>query len=86
MIPEEAIRMRSYLIWQRAGCPDGKALEHWLRAKDELEAEDRPPLQQSYECEWVVMPRLPILRPPRKLTSTRIPVGEWRISANAARR
>ena len=29
MIPEDAIRLRSYLIWQAAGCPDGRAIEHW---------------------------------------------------------
>ena len=33
---EEEIRARSYQIWEREGCPDGKAEEHWLRAEAEL--------------------------------------------------
>ena len=36
---EEAIRLRSQLIWEREGCPEGVAQDHWLRAKAELEAE-----------------------------------------------
>jgi hypothetical protein len=45
-VPEDAIRLRSYLIWQQEGCPAGKALLHWLQAKAELKAElhsGRPP-------------------------------------------
>lgn len=30
------IRIRSYQIWEHEGCPDGKAQEHWLQAKQEL--------------------------------------------------
>ncbi len=30
---------RAYLIWERAGRPDGKALEYWLQAKAELSTE-----------------------------------------------
>jgi cytoskeletal protein CcmA (bactofilin family) len=36
---EEAIRLRSQQIWEREGCLEGCAQEHWLRAKAELEAE-----------------------------------------------
>lgn len=30
---EEVIRGIAYDIWEKEGRPDGKALEHWLRAK-----------------------------------------------------
>jgi hypothetical protein len=30
---------RAYLIWEQAGCPDGKALEYWLQAEAELSTE-----------------------------------------------
>jgi hypothetical protein len=43
---EDAIRLRSYLIWEREGRREGKDLDHWLRAKAELESErraDAPP-------------------------------------------
>ena len=35
------IRERAYMIWERDGRPDGHALLHWVRAKEEIEAEDR---------------------------------------------
>jgi len=37
MPTDEAIRERSYLIWESEGRPSGKELEHWVRAKRELE-------------------------------------------------
>ena len=36
---EDAIHRRSQEIWEREGCPEGCAQEHWLRAKAELEAQ-----------------------------------------------
>ena len=30
------VAQRAYEIWQREGCPDGRAMEHWLRAEAEL--------------------------------------------------
>jgi hypothetical protein len=36
---EESIRARSHAIWEREGCPEGKAEMHWLRATAELEDE-----------------------------------------------
>jgi cytoskeletal protein CcmA (bactofilin family) len=36
---EEDIRARSQEIWEREGCPDGQAQDHWQRARAELEAE-----------------------------------------------
>jgi Protein of unknown function (DUF2934) len=29
---EQAIRERAYLIWERAGCPSGRAFDHWMSA------------------------------------------------------
>lgn len=68
---EEAVRLRSYLIWEREGCCDGNALDHWLRAEAELDAELRalPPLRRATEF---VMPRLPISRLPRKRVAVKI--------------
>ncbi|MCA3556479.1 DUF2934 domain-containing protein [Aestuariivirga sp.] len=33
------IRERAYLIWEGDGRPDGHALAHWVRARQEIEAE-----------------------------------------------
>ena len=37
---EERVRTRAYEIWEREGWPDGGAEQHWLRAEEELRAED----------------------------------------------
>jgi hypothetical protein len=31
----EALRSRAHEIWMNEGCPDGRALEHWLEARRE---------------------------------------------------
>lgn len=33
---EEFIRQRAFELWEAEGCPDGLALEFWLRAEREL--------------------------------------------------
>ena len=35
------IRERAYMIWERDGRPDGHALLHWVKAREEVEAEDQ---------------------------------------------
>lgn len=74
MISEDVIRQRSYEIWQRRGCPDGLALENWLSAKAELEAEARAARFPSSECDCrrLVLPRPPISRPPLRSVSQRV--------------
>jgi hypothetical protein len=32
----QAIRERAYEIWEQEGRPDGKDLDHWLRAEAEI--------------------------------------------------
>jgi hypothetical protein len=52
---EHAIRERAYFIWQREGCPDGRAHAHWMSAC----AEDRERRnEQRYEEEKVLAGRL----------------------------
>jgi hypothetical protein len=70
-IPEEAIRLRSYQIWQEEGCPNGKALAHWLQAKAELEAQFRadPPLRRLRSF---VIPRVPISKQPSHRVAAKI--------------
>ncbi len=79
MMPdEEVIRQRSHLIWLREGSPDGKALDHWLRAKAELESEYRASFAKAEEWRQVVMPRLPISQPPQITIAGHIPLGSRR--------
>ena len=74
MVSEQAIRQRSYEIWQREGYPEGKAAEHWFRAKTELEMEFRAAIfsWSALDCRQIVVPRVPITRPPRRVVSRRV--------------
>lgn len=38
-ISEDEVAERSYRIWEREGRPEGRHLDHWFRARAELEAE-----------------------------------------------
>lgn len=40
-VRENEIRTRSYFMWENEGRPEGRHLEHRLRAQAELEAEDK---------------------------------------------
>jgi hypothetical protein len=42
-IPEELVRERAHLIWEREGRPMGKADEHWEQARAELAAGGEAP-------------------------------------------
>lgn len=48
------IAIRAYLIWEHAGRPDGKDLDHWLQAEAELAAE--PASQDLIAAQAVVSP------------------------------
>lgn len=72
MVPsEEAIRIRSYQIWEREGRPDGCAQEHWARAKAELEAEMKAASMAGTAAD-IVLPRLHVSTPPIKSISGRL--------------
>jgi|GEM_PF-1600714 hypothetical protein len=73
---EEAIRLRSYQIWEREGRPEGCAGEHWARAKMELEAEMEEASMAGNTVD-IVLPRLPISTPPTKSISARIEVDTF---------
>jgi len=37
---ERAIRERAYFLWEEEGRPEGRALEHWQQASDEIQFVD----------------------------------------------
>jgi hypothetical protein len=43
MASDEQIREMAYYIWQQEGHPEGKASEHYFRAKQMLEAQESTP-------------------------------------------
>ncbi len=44
---EHRVRERAYEIWEREGCPEGKADEHWRKAEAEIAAEERGGEQEA---------------------------------------
>ena len=40
---DEEIRQLAYRLWQEEGCPDGRHLQHWLKAETILLEENRQP-------------------------------------------
>ena len=84
MVSEEAVRQRSYEIWVREGRPEGRSLDHWLRAKAELQTEQlaRPKfrafeyymkLYRFEEWQRAVQPKPRISAPPQVRMATRVP-------------
>ena len=52
---EQRIRERAYQIWEEAGRPEGKAVEHWLQAEAEIAAsESELEAEVELESEGVV--------------------------------
>ena len=47
---EQRIQERAYEIWQRAGRPEGEAVDHWVQAEAEIAAEEKG-LEQEVELE-----------------------------------
>jgi Protein of unknown function (DUF2934) len=41
-VKDNRVRERAYLIWVDEGRPQGRELDHWLRAKWEIEGEPKP--------------------------------------------
>lgn len=68
---EEAIRLRSYQIWEREGRPEGCAQLHWTRAKTELEAEMQEASLSGVAID-IVLPRLHVSTPPVRSQSEKI--------------
>ena len=84
---EEEIRTRSYLIWEREGCQDGKSQEYWLRAKTELEAEleaNWHAASMEGETTAFVLPVLPIATPPVKSVSVKLHENDAELRAAVA--
>lgn len=83
-IPEEQIKARSHTIWERDGCPEGRAEEHWLRAICELNAElERAWLVALEEREnmELAMPRPQVREAPHRLEAGRCDPGALRKAA-----
>jgi hypothetical protein len=70
---EQLIRIRSYLLWERDGCPYGRSEEYWFRAKCEIDEEIERQWRAiglEIDVEPIVPPRPPISkRPLRRRTA-----------------
>ena len=62
---EQAIRERSYLIWEREGRPEGRNLEHWLLAEAEIRAEPKAAIAATRAKVMPAAASAPLLSPCR---------------------
>ena len=71
MVTEDQIKTLAYTIWEEEGRPDGRDLEHYLRAKKLLEEREAkqaleltspPPIVKSTNPLKVHLPSTPIKR------------------------
>ena len=85
MVADHEIRIRSYLLWEAEGRPQGRDMEFWFRAQAELEAEARAPSAWKRPRLFVV-PRASVTSPPRKLIANRVPNVKRAATAIAATR
>jgi hypothetical protein len=85
MVVERDVRIRSYLLWEAEGRPQGRDMEFWFRAQAQLEAESRAPAPWKRPKLFVV-PCASVTSPPRKLVASRVPNMKQMETAIAATR
>jgi len=72
MVVDHDVRIRSYLLWEAEGRPQGRDMEFWFRAQAQLEDESRTPALWKRPRLFVV-PCASVTSPPRKLVAIRVP-------------
>ena len=73
MTEETVIHQLAYSIWPREGCPEGKALDHWLRAKAELAGKYGARFAALTDCGQRSEPRPQISMPPAVSEAGHVP-------------
>ncbi|HEY3776784.1 MAG TPA: DUF2934 domain-containing protein [Rhizomicrobium sp.] len=76
MVSDYDIRIRSYLLWEAAGRPQGRDREFWFRAESDLQAEVRQAMSPWRRPLLLVVPGVPISSPPHRTTALRVPSRE----------
>ena len=69
MITEEQIRELAHSIWEQEGCPNGKDIEHYLKAKKILEEREANRIIELAP----VPPAGELAQPPKKVPLPPIP-------------
>jgi len=62
----DEVQVRSYLIWESEGCPDGRDQEFWFRAEAELAQQARPGKARAKKSAAASMKAQPAKRSSRK--------------------
>ena len=85
MIAEHELRIRSYLLWEAEGRPQGRDMEFWFRARAQLEVESKAASPWRRPRLFVV-PAASVSSPPRKVIASRVPHATRSATAIAATR
>jgi hypothetical protein len=56
---EEQIRRLAYTIWEREGYPEGRAVEHWLKAETILQSDGAETTTLQSESSETILQRQP---------------------------
>jgi len=71
MVAEHELRIRSYLLWEAEGRPQGRDMDFWFLAKAQLEAESRA-ASPWRRPKLFVVPSATVSSPPRKVIASRV--------------
>ena len=83
MTEDTAIHQLAYSIWLREGRPEGKALDHWLRATAELAGAYGARFAALTDCGQRSEPRPRISVPPAVSEAKHVPTHEGSSAAAA---
>jgi Protein of unknown function (DUF2934) len=73
MVIEHDIRIRSYLLWEAAGRPQGRDVEFWLRAEQDVRVEAGDDPKSRCRPQLTVVPGIPSSLPPHRSIAMRVP-------------
>lgn len=72
MVAERETRLRSYLLWEAAGRPQGRDLEFWLRAEADLRSEAEAGARSPSRPRLTLVPGIPFFSlPPHRSIAMR---------------
>ncbi len=77
---EEQIRQLAYSMWEREGYPEGRAMEHWLKAETILRGEGSETILQSESSQDCQTQSKKTVRPTKQKSVGRTRSPQKRIS------
>lgn len=77
---EEQIRQLAYSMWEKEGYPEGRAMEHWLKAETILQSERSETILQSEPSQGSEKPSKKTVKPAKQKTVGRTRSPQKRVT------